>query len=406
MTPGAQLRLLRQRNGLTQRELAEPEYTRTYLSQVELDREEPTPEAMRHFAQRLGVSAALTAKLVQARKLLTAGDIEPARVEYSAILTQAALFGLNELQYAAAYGLGEASIHIGRFATALERFTEAAALAGDEQSKVAALARKITCLALAGDPVNAVALGEAVLGRADRNDQAAQARLLAALIMPYAQLGAFERVSEASRQALALAPRVRDDAVLAYLHRAVTHTFIEQHHFDEALAHADRAMRLSEKLNVPIDVGLCRLASASALKDADRLAEAAEELTAAIEIFRSVRADAYRDRATAVLAEVRLLQGNAKLARQLAGEVTESDPWTAGYVRRIAGIAAAESGDAVEAERLLQQSAELFAAQGGRVDLVETCREWGRLLVTQGRLEEAVDVYDRGLRGASTVAQA
>lgn len=306
--------------------------------------------------------------------------------------------------------LGETAIRSGEFAAAAAWFGQAEELASTEHLRTVALARRITCIALGGDPVSAVALGEASLGSAkvtaDRQDQAIQARLLAALIMPYTQIGAFERVSEVSRQALALSSRVPDRALLAYLHRSVTQAFVEQHRFDEALAHGETAMRLSEQLGKPIDVGLCRLACACALKDADRLPEAAEQLRAAIDIFEAEKAQAYRARATAVLAEVRLRQGDPAEALRLAGEVGEIDPWTLGYVNRVAGMAAADRGDLARAEVCLSRSADLFTEQGGRVDLVETCREWGRLLAAQGRLSEAIEVYDRGLRGASTVAQA
>jgi tetratricopeptide (TPR) repeat protein len=308
--------------------------------------------------------------------------------------------------YAALCGLGEAAVCRGGFAVAADWFARAEAAAGDDHERASALARRITCIALGGDPVSAVALGEAGLGRADRQEAAIQARLLAALIMPYTQIGAFERVLQASHQALALSSRVPDPALLAYLHRAVTHAFVEQHRFEEALSHAEKAMRLSEKLEMPIDVGLCHLACASALKDADRFTEAAAELIEAIAVFDSTGAPAYRARAAAVLAEVRLLQGDGEAALRLAAEVGEVDPWTFAYANRVAGIAAARCGDLGQAQERLRRSADLFTEQGGRVDLVETCREWARLLVSQGRLAEAVEVYDRGLRGASTVAHA
>jgi tetratricopeptide (TPR) repeat protein len=302
--------------------------------------------------------------------------------------------------------LGEAAVCAGDFAAAAGWFAQAEAIGGDDDARVAALARRITCIALGGDPVSAVALGETSLGRVDRGDEAAQARLLAALIMPYTQIGAFERALQASHQALALSSRVPDPALQAYLHRAVTQAFVEQHRFAEAIWHAETAMRLSEKLESPVDVGLCHLARACALKDAGQLADAAGALIEAIAIFDATGSGAYRARAAAVLAEIRLRQGDPATALQLAAGVGEVDPWTSGYANRVAGMAAAECGDPAQAREHLRRSADLFTEQGGRVDLVETCREWARVLVSQGKLREAVEVYDRGLRGASTVAHA
>ena len=58
---GANLRRLRERRGLTQEQLAEPESSRSYVSQVEHDLICPSAEALNHFAQRLGVDAAESA---------------------------------------------------------------------------------------------------------------------------------------------------------------------------------------------------------------------------------------------------------------------------------------------------------------------------------------------------------
>ncbi len=393
---GERLRQVRREAGLSQQQVAEPDYPRSYLSQIELGRIVPDPQALRVFAQRLGLPARLTTLLLQARKRMASADVERALADYATVASQAALFALPELRYAALCGQGEAAIQKGHYLFAAESFEAAEAVASDDLARAEALARRVTSLALSGEPGQAVSLGEGALGSAGRDDRI-HARLLSALIMPYAQLGAFERVSRVSKQALSLAPRINDPALLAYLYRAVTHMFIEQHRFAEALSYADKAMRLSEQLNVAGDVGLCRLASGAALMDADRLAEAADEFAEAVKIFESCGAPSYAARAAAGLAEAQLRQGNAAQARQLARTIAEIDPWTTAYLNRIAAQAAAECGDPGEAELRFGRSAALFEAQGGRSDLIETCREWARLLVRQGRLAEACEVYNRGL---------
>src|SRR5690349_2782180 len=54
-TLGARLLRLRTEKGLTQREVAEPEYTASYISTIEAGRRKPSIEAVEYFAERLGL---------------------------------------------------------------------------------------------------------------------------------------------------------------------------------------------------------------------------------------------------------------------------------------------------------------------------------------------------------------
>src|SRR5439155_19773336 len=55
VTFGARLRRIRRSRGLTQKDLAEPVYSDAYVSILEADRRRPSREAIRHFAQKLGI---------------------------------------------------------------------------------------------------------------------------------------------------------------------------------------------------------------------------------------------------------------------------------------------------------------------------------------------------------------
>ena len=390
---GERLRELRLAQGLSQRGLAEPSYTRSYLSMIEAGKATPSDKALRHFADRLSLGDTLRTALALAHQARHRGELDHARLAFEEVAVDAKTFALDEWERAALSGQAEVAVQAGELATAARLFREA----GD-------VCREVTCLALSGDPQAAAALGEAAIGEADRTDHAHLARLHAALIMPYTQIGAFGRVADAARQTLHLSSRLDDPELLAFVHRAVTHAYIEQKNLSDALLHAGEALRLCEELEATNDVGLCHLARASALKEAERLTEAAAELAIAIEIFEHTNSRLHAARATAVLAGVLVAQGRTGEAWELTRDLLDNyDPWTDGYLHRVAGMAAP---DPVEAERHLRRSAELFKEQGGTIDLVETCREWGRLLTTQGRLVEAVEVYDLGLRRAGTVSQA
>lgn len=52
---GARLRMLRQRKGLTQRELGAPYFTRSHVSAIEQGKTAPAIKTLVHFARRLGL---------------------------------------------------------------------------------------------------------------------------------------------------------------------------------------------------------------------------------------------------------------------------------------------------------------------------------------------------------------
>src|SRR5688572_4336341 len=91
---GERLRQVRREAGLSQQQVAEPDYPRSYLSQIELGRIVPDPQALRVFAQRLGLPARLTTLLLQARKRMAGADVERALADYATVASQAALFAL------------------------------------------------------------------------------------------------------------------------------------------------------------------------------------------------------------------------------------------------------------------------------------------------------------------------
>ncbi len=364
---GERIRLLRQERGLSQRALGEPLIPGALISRIESGRATPSPEALRHFADRLGLPDSLTAAL---------GTPAMGRDDLEQVAEDALTFGLADIWRTAQRRLGELAVQRGDFADALAHFEDA----GD-------VCRRVVCLASAGDPVSAVALGEAALGSNDRTDPEALALIYAALTVPYGQIGAFARSAAAAQQALALSARSTDPDLLAQVHRAVAHSHIDRRRFADALFHADEAVRLLP--DHPLDEGLSRLTRAIALKGAQRLAEAADDLAAVIELFVASDAPYHLARARAMLTGVRLEQGQA-----VSVDLSDCDPWTSGYLHRVAALA---TDDPATAEALLRASVEIFGRWGGAMDMLESSRELGRLLTRLGRLTEAVEAYDLGL---------
>lgn len=93
---GRRVQRLRTKRGLTQRQLAEPAYTPAYISTLEAGRVRPSEAAVRHLADRLGVSyeelatgrpahlaTELRLRLVEAQRTLATGAAEDAATAYS-----------------------------------------------------------------------------------------------------------------------------------------------------------------------------------------------------------------------------------------------------------------------------------------------------------------------------------
>ncbi|CAM5502664.1 hypothetical protein STANM309S_04564 [Streptomyces tanashiensis] len=129
-TIGRRVQELRLRRGLTQRRLAEPSYTPAYVSTVEAGRVRPSDEALRHLADRLGVTfeelatgrpahlaTDLRLRLTEAqRTLLADGEAEEAAAQYTGLLAEALAHGLVEEEATARLGLGECRLDTGDLA--------------------------------------------------------------------------------------------------------------------------------------------------------------------------------------------------------------------------------------------------------------------------------------------------
>jgi tetratricopeptide (TPR) repeat protein len=143
---GARIRSLRTARGLTQAQLAEPQYTKAYISMLESGRTRASMKALEHIAGRLGVQpsdllggspspAAPQYDLLEARRLVEQGDATTAIPTLEALeegLTPSDQ--LVRLRYlAAAYNMtGEAKLAF----PLLERAQRMAELLGDKAEQV------------------------------------------------------------------------------------------------------------------------------------------------------------------------------------------------------------------------------------------------------------------------------
>jgi transcriptional regulator with XRE-family HTH domain len=418
MELGARIRDLRVERGLTQRELAEPGYSRGFLAAVESGHRVPTDEALAYLADRLGVGAddlrhgrpigireELFERLARIRRRLSAGDDGFAEREAALLLAEAQRYHLLDLAGLARLVAGDVLLHRNEPAAALAAFRAAAAEPITGVVEAETTARVSNCLFLTGQTTAAIELAEAAL-RALRSkppiDPAVELRLLTPLIYPYVEVGAVQRARRLVDDGLALLPRVQDQSMVASFHTVASQVWNAQGQLAEVDAALNTARRIWTELGMEREIGRCHWMRGYVLVRMDKLAEAAEELVEAREILGRVGARHYFGGATMELAEVRRRQGRFDEAETLclqAAEVVNAAGYDEGIAEadRLLGRLAIARDDRAGAERLLSRAADRYEAAGLNNELMRTCRELGDLLVGQERLIEAVSVLRRGV---------
>src|SRR3990170_2071065 len=104
---GRRIRRLRTAAGLTQHDLAAPDYTHAYVSQIESGRRDPSAAALAHFAGKLNIGIEelqtgrppdlqerLELELQEARRMASAGKIDDAEQTYQAVHKEATRYDL------------------------------------------------------------------------------------------------------------------------------------------------------------------------------------------------------------------------------------------------------------------------------------------------------------------------
>lgn len=415
---GARIRDLRASRGLTQRELAEPRYSRGFLAAVEAGHRVPTDEALAYLADRLGVRAddlrhgrpagsaeALRADLDEARRMISAGNAAGAADVAWRVRRQADAYHLPELVAYADLCLGDSIQHSQGPSAALETFRRAAQNAPAGLIGATITGRIAGCLYLTGHTAAAIELIESALHEVRARppvDPSVEVTLLGRLVYPYLEVGARERARRVVDDALALLPRVTDEETVGVFHTVAAQVWDAEGRLSEV----DEALRTSReifaRLGFEREIGRCYWTHGYVLVRLDRLEEASEELVRARQMLAPVGARHFHAGATLELAEVRRRQGRLDDAEQLCHEamdyVTE-----AGYdegiaeTDRLLGRIALARGAVVEAERLMRLAIERYQRAGLNRELMRTCQELGEVLIGQSRLPEALAVLKRPL---------
>ncbi|MEV0689307.1 helix-turn-helix domain-containing protein [Streptomyces sp. NPDC050388] len=417
---GRRVQRLRMQRGLTQKQLAEPVYTPAYVSTLEAGRVRPSDDALRHLADRLGVTfdelatgrsarlvTELRFRLTEAQRSLALGEAATAVRQYSGLLAEAEAQDLAEEQAAALLGLGECALEAGELEPGREYFERAEKRLADAPlpARVPALRGRAVAHYLAGELRYAVYLLESTLdelNRAGLHDPDALLLLYASAIGPYMDMGAHARAAQAAELALTLAPQAGDPALVARMHRSVARTLLAEGRIAEADASLAKAAELYRGLHLRTELANCHWMRGYVYAQNGELELAERELRQALEMLSATRAVLYSSQVTVELADVLHRRGSSQEAAALLRDVLgglspERGAVHAAAAHRLLGIIAEDVRDPEQAEEHYVRAMSLLERAGAVGDLADLCRLLGDLLRRTGRVEAALDAYRTGL---------
>jgi transcriptional regulator with XRE-family HTH domain len=259
---GARIRSLRTARGLTQAQLAEPQYTKAYISMLESGRTRASMKALEHIAGRLGVQpsdllggspspAAPQYDLLEARRLVEEGHAKEA-VTILEALEEGLTPGdqLVRLRYlAAAYnGADEAK----RAFPVIERAQRMAELLGDEAEQVRLKAALASAYARTYAYEDAARLYRECVQACDDgivSDPMFQFRRLSDLATILTNQRQAKQAMPVFERAIALAEQFGDQPSVARMYAALAKAHHDQGDVELAIRYNQRSLQAFEELN-------------------------------------------------------------------------------------------------------------------------------------------------------------
>lgn len=421
---GKRLRRLRLARGLTQRELAAPNYTDAYVSTIEAGRRQPSRRALQHFADRLGVSvdelatgrppdleARLELRLHEARVALSDGRRNEAAAALEEATRGARRYGLRRIEAGAEMAIGLMEERKGDPEGALGHYQRAEELLSDEPAihRVDAVDGKARAFTSLGDVRYAIHLLESALGEIEReklDDPDALARIHAGLVYSYVDAGLYEKAADSAAVLDRLSARLSDPLRIAQMHLHVAQLLLVQGRPREALRSLQRCEDAYRQVDLKVEVGYAQLARGYVLSREGKLQQARRELERALAIFEHAADEKDLIRALNELARVERLQGRreeaAKYLNRSIELIGESDDPILAWAHRELGLTVLDD-DQITAEKHLRISIELYERAGQSVELARTYGVLGELLTTHGDADAGCTAYRDGIHALGSV---
>ncbi|WP_326946289.1 helix-turn-helix domain-containing protein [Amycolatopsis sp. NBC_01307] len=410
-TVGERLRELRTERGLTQRQLAGPQYSAAYVSSVETGARTPSGDALRFFALQLGIEPdellggssprellELDIELIETAERFLLGDGRRATPRMQRLRRRAERLERPRqegiaLLWLAGYSRGEART---------KYVAEAETALASEPPPVRAMVAPLRAAVLSdwGEAQYSLHLLETCHAELLRDGYPQPSMLLtlrACLAERHLRQGDLERASEYADAALRLTRG--GPAVLAELTRShveVCRSHLAADRFADAAASIAAAYDLMQERALHPAMAHCLLARA-------RVRGRRGDVEGALADLGAARETAWPDDVPAITVELAgeylaagRLETAAALLDQIRPAVVAGTPLAAELRLQLGSLARAR-GDERRAAEDLRAAVELATGLGARGVLVRALRPLSELLGETGRQEEAADVLRNGL---------
>lgn len=419
---GERIRERRTALGLSQKDVAEPDYTSAYVSLVESGARRASNEAIDHIASKLktdsghllhghpeGLAGRLAVALQRARIESRTGDAELGRTQLLEVLEQARHYRLHLLEAKAHEYLGAVEERRDELAAATEHFERALALYEGEPShlRFAAVAGAARCRNFAGEVRYAIHMLEDYLLELQRDgleDPTALMRTYSALVGAYWFAGLNKEAAHAAERALELSPGVADPEHIACMNTNVAGVLLDMGRLDEALEANRRAEAAFDSIGWRREVAMARYNLCCVLIEKGDLDEARDGLSDALQTLREV--DAPDEEIVVVINQLAKLErvagDTAAAAAHLADAEAHLDAATgrtrAEYRRELALL----TDDAAAREKGLLEAADLYVAADAFSESAAALQTVGDLRSASGDHEGASRAYRAALDTSST----
>jgi tetratricopeptide (TPR) repeat protein len=329
---GARIRELRTARGLTQADLAGPDFTKGFISLLETGRTRISLRAADILAARLGTSApellaAVASGNGELELLLLRGDQQAASGE-----PQKALEHFDRVLPGASGGLkartlrsrGRALVEAGRAREALTVLEEAGAafgMLGQRELEIRTLYDRAVAHSHLDEPGNALALAlecESAMRMGGLVDKTLELKLRSFLATTFARAGDLESADFQARQALRLADDVVDLEALGTLYSTVSVSRQQQSQLDEALKYARKSLGIFEELGRDRAIGQMWHNLASIHLSRGNFAEAEKAIDRGERVAKDAVIPALDARLIGLRAELAAAQRRWKSAEELA----------------------------------------------------------------------------------------
>lgn len=417
---GRRIRALRKQRGLSQRDVADPAITTSYLSLIESGQRLPSREILEHIAARLetepqeiltGHSPALEAEmelvLQEIRRELQRGELPEAEKKLKETDRQAKRHGLKRVQAISVTLRGLLREQQDDLEEALDLFQYAQRLwdeYGAAHLKFEAIAGEARCELRFGKARDAVYILNSYLMELESSgvlDPTAQMRVYSALVPAYNLVGLPREAASAAEQAMKLANQVEEPEQIACMNMNVARTLLNQGRYEDALDAVRKAEQLFVSLDWPLGAARALINRGIVEFEKKNLDDAREAYESALLKLQTVSGSEINQ--AAVLNELGRIHriGNdvpkatetLASARELMGDERSI---FLGFNQRETGRCLVDE-DAETAVSEYYSALETYRLLGAREEFATTALELARELRTLGRVEESLQIFESGL---------